>query len=145
MAGLESVQPVEAPGAIWLATETALRETQPRRVQAVRLWRFAVAAAILLAAVAATYWRLQHRWEVASVDAKGAKHISRIAPGEWIETDSGSRATVKVVHIGSVQISPNTPARLLTARPDEHRLALARGEIMAKITAPPKLFFVNTA
>jgi hypothetical protein len=33
----------------------------------------------------------------------------------------------------------------VTARPGEHRLALARGEIRAKISAPPKLFFVDTA
>jgi hypothetical protein len=33
----------------------------------------------------------------------------------------------------------------VTARPSEHRLALARGEIRAKISAPPKLFFVETA
>ena len=32
-----------------------------------------------------------------------------------------------------------------TARPGEHRLALARGEIRAKISAPPRLFFVDTA
>ena len=35
--------------------------------------------------------------------------------------------------------------RVVTARPGEHRLALARGEIRAKISAPPKLFFVDTA
>jgi hypothetical protein len=34
---------------------------------------------------------------------------------------------------------------VVTARPGEHRLALARGEIRAKISAPPRLFFVETA
>ena len=34
---------------------------------------------------------------------------------------------------------------VVTERSDEHRLALARGEIHAKISAPPKLFFVDTA
>jgi hypothetical protein len=34
---------------------------------------------------------------------------------------------------------------VVTARPGEHRLALARGEIRAKISAAPKLFFVDTA
>ena len=145
MATLDNLPLVEAPEAIWPSVEKSLRETQPRRMPPVRLWRFALAAAILLVAVAAMYWRLEHRWEVASVDAKGTKHISRIAAGEWIETDSGSRATVKVGEIGSVEIAPNTRVRVVTARPDEHRLALARGEILAKITAPPKLFFVDTA
>jgi hypothetical protein len=35
--------------------------------------------------------------------------------------------------------------RVVTTRSDEHRLALAHGEIRAKISAPPKLFFVDTA
>jgi hypothetical protein len=34
---------------------------------------------------------------------------------------------------------------VVTARTGEHRIALARGEIRAKILAPPKLFFVDTA
>jgi hypothetical protein len=34
--------------------------------------------------------------------------------------------------------------QLLTARPDEHRLNLARGSISAQIAAPPRLFFVET-
>jgi hypothetical protein len=42
-------------------------------------------------------------------------------------------------------VSPNTRLRVVTARPDEHRLNLARGEIHAAISAPPKLFFVDTA
>jgi hypothetical protein len=33
----------------------------------------------------------------------------------------------------------------VTNRPEEHRLALARGEIRAKISAPPRLFFVDIA
>jgi hypothetical protein len=34
---------------------------------------------------------------------------------------------------------------VVTERANEHRLALARGEIRATISAPPKLFFVDTA
>jgi hypothetical protein len=33
----------------------------------------------------------------------------------------------------------------VTAKQGEHRLALARGEIHARISAPPRLFFVDTA
>src|SRR5439155_13447187 len=43
------------------------------------------------------------------------------------------------------EIAPNTRVRVVTARSSEHRLALTRGEIRAKISAPPKLFFVDTA
>jgi hypothetical protein len=44
-----------------------------------------------------------------------------------------------------VEVAPNTRLRVVTARPGEHRLALARGEIRAKILAAPRLFFVDTA
>jgi hypothetical protein len=79
------------------------------------------------------------------VDAKHLRGAGRVGAGEWIETDAGSRASVKVGEIGSVEVAPNTRVRVVTARPGEHRLALARGEIRAKIFAPPRLFFVDTA
>jgi hypothetical protein len=44
-----------------------------------------------------------------------------------------------------VEVEPNTRLRIITARAGEHRLALAHGEIRARISAPPKLFFVDTA
>ena len=51
----------------------------------------------------------------------------------------------RVGEIGSVEVEPNTRLRVVAAQPGEHRLALERGEIRAKITAPPRLFFVETA
>ena len=108
-----------------------------------------------MALAGAAYWRFAHpsgtRWEVVrlagspSVGGKPIRGAGRIGAGEWIETDATSRATVKVGEIGSVEIAPGTRVRVVTARPGEHRLALARGEIRAKISAPPKLFFVDTA
>jgi hypothetical protein len=91
------------------------------------------------------------RWEVvrlAGSPTVGATHIrgaAKVGAGEWIETDSGSSATVKVGEIGSVEVEPNTRVRVVSAHPGEHRLALVRGEIRAKISAPPRLFFVDTA
>jgi hypothetical protein len=79
------------------------------------------------------------------VNRKHIRGAAQIGAGEWIETDSGSSATVKVGEIGSVEVEPNTRLRIVTARPGEHRLALAQGEIRAKISAPPRLFFVETA
>jgi hypothetical protein len=68
-----------------------------------------------------------------------------VEKGQWIETDSHSRATVQVGTIGSVEIEPGTRLQVVKAQPGEHRLALAQGEIRARISAPPKLFFVDTA
>jgi hypothetical protein len=163
MSMLRHLPKVEAPEAIWASIETALllrRDRMERsQIPTGRPWRWAFAAT-LLALFAVTFfsvehWRITHDrgalWEVVRIDGSpsvGAKHFratANIAAGEWMETDSSSRAGIKVGDIGSVEVEPNTRLRVVTAKPGEHRLALARGEIRAKISAPPRLFFVDTA
>jgi Putative zinc-finger/FecR protein len=138
---LEHLPRVEAPDSIWASIEAALDEHRSRKMWTVRWWRLAFAASLVLACwIAARQPGM--RWEVVRLDGSGAGHIRA---GEWIETDSRSSASIKVGQIGSVEVAPNTRVRVVTARPGEHRLALARGEIRAKISAPPRLFFVDTA
>jgi len=155
MAILEHLPSVEAPEAIWASLEAAFERNQTVPRPAVLRWRWVFAAIVLLAVAGAAYWRLSHasgaRWEVArldgspSVSTKPIRGVGQVGAGEWIETDARSRAMVKVGDIGSVEVAPNTRVRVVTARPSEHRLSLARGEIRAKISAPPRLFFVDTA
>ena len=151
MAALENLPLVEAPDAIWTAIARQLK-VRPAREP----WRrWALAAALAVAVIALAYWGAARRsgakWEVvrlAGAPVVGSKTIEtsgRIGAGEWIVTDGGSRAAVKIGEIGSVDVEPNTRVRVLVTRPTEHRLALARGEIRAKISAPPRLFFVDTA
>jgi hypothetical protein len=148
MAMVEHLPPVEAPAAIWASIETAL-DAKPREKP---IWRWAFAAAVLLTVAGIAYWRAPvTQWDVVRLDGTpvvGAKHIrgtGKIAAGEWIKTDSASRAGIKVGDIGTVEVEPNTQVRVVTAKAGEHRLALQRGEIRAKILAPPRLFFVDTA
>jgi hypothetical protein len=68
----------------------------------------------------------------------------RLRVGQWLQTDQASRARIDVAQIGQVQVEPNTRVRLVTTRSDQHRLNLARGSLQAKISAPPRLFFVET-
>jgi predicted anti-sigma-YlaC factor YlaD len=153
MEALDQLALVEPPDAIWTSIEAALRQ-RPDRSTA-RYWRLAFAASTILALAGAAYWtvglRPGTRWNVTRIDGSPVvnhKHIldkGQIGAGEWIETDSGSSATVRVGKIGSVEVEPNTRLRIVMARPGEHRLALARGEIRASISAPPRLFFVDTA
>jgi hypothetical protein len=98
-----------------------------------------------------TYYRsTRPAWEVARlagtplVDSRRIGARGRLAIGEWLETDAGSRAEIKVANIGEVEIEPGTRVRLLETRLTEHRLELERGRISARIWAPPRLFFVNT-
>ncbi len=155
MAMVEHLPPVEAPESIWSSIEAAFQQNRSRQMPAVLPWRWVLAATIVLALTGAAYWRLAHssgtRWAVVrlagspSVAAKPIRGTAHVGAGEWIETDARSRAMVKVGEIGSVEVAPNTRLRVVTAQPREHRLALAHGEIRAKISAPPKLFFVDTA
>jgi FecR protein/Putative zinc-finger len=151
---LDRLPPVEAPDAIWVSIEAVLRERQSQKTSHARWRRLAFAATVVLVLLGAAYWAVAHRpgmrWDVVridglpTVDAKPIRGAGKIGAGQWIETDAGSSATVKVGEIGSVEVAPNTRLRVVAARPGEHRLALARGEIRAKISAPPRLFFVDT-
>jgi len=114
--------------------------------------RIAVAAAAAL--VVAGMWLAAPQgrpaWDVVRLEGApkvGAERISqtgRLKVGDWLETDSASRAKIRVGQIGEVEIEPNTRLRLVQARPTEHRLALARGTVHARIWAPPRLFTVET-
>jgi hypothetical protein len=136
IAMLEHLPVVEAPEEIWASIEeslhenrqatsgrlsgsTDLRSSAPRSVLR---WAFA-AAAMVLTLVGVAYWNKTR----------------------WIETGSSSRAEIKIGDIGTVEIEPNTRVRVVTEKPGEHRLRLAHGEIRATISAPPRLFFVDTA
>lgn len=68
----------------------------------------------------------------------------KLAVGEFLETDANSRAKVQVADIGNVEIAPNSRVKLVGTKTTEHRLALEKGEIKAKIYAPPRLFIVDT-
>lgn len=120
----------------------------------------ALAGALLLLIAASTYWFYQRHpepddphapaWAVtrlAGQPAVGKQKIGatgKLAVGQWLVTDEQSRAQISVGVIGEVQIEPNSRVRLVAARADEHRLALARGRMHAFIWAPPRQFYVDT-
>lgn len=68
----------------------------------------------------------------------------KLAVGEFLETDKNSRARVQVADIGNVEIAPNSRVKLVKTKSTEHRLSLEKGELHAKIFAPPRLFIVDT-
>jgi len=88
-------------------------------------------------------------WEVNSLEGTpkiGDRRSSsgQLSEGQWVETDSGSRALIEVAGIGQVEVYSNSRVRLIRTGKREHRMALAKGSLHAKITAPPRLFFVDT-
>ena len=85
-------------------------------------------------------------WGVArySVGSDQVAATTRLGAGELLETDAQSRALLDIGQIGTVELEPNSRVRLIETDVTEHRLALDRGKIHAKISAPPRLFFVDT-
>jgi len=109
------------------------------------MWQWAVAAALILGLTGAWFATRQPRtaWDVVQV-AGSTETAGRVTEGEWLETGADARARITVGAIGVVELEPDTRVRLVAANPREHRLELGRGEIAATISAPPRLFFVNT-
>lgn len=113
---------VKAPDTVWRSIEASL-DVPILRAPIWPRWAFAVACFVAL--VAGGYWEYARR--------------------QWIETSATSSVTLQIGQIGTVDVRPGTRLRIVADRPQEHRLALVHGEIHAKISAPPRLFFVDTA
>jgi hypothetical protein len=157
----ERLPQLSAPDSLWLDLQTQLdgagapRPTVSQPGFTFRSLRFVPVAAVVLLTIGIGAFYLYPRpatpfWDV--VRLNGSPRIAaspiaargRLALGQWLETDGSSRAQIDVGSIGQVEIDPNTRVRLVTAKPTEHRLELARGKMSARIWAPPRLFFVDT-
>ncbi len=156
---------ITAPDSIWAEIETNLQqhpEALPngRASDTLRLARYlkpslAFAAGFVLLFIAGVFL-VRHRnearpsWEVARlngaprINANRINDTGKLAVGQWLETDDTSSARIDIGNVGQVEVDPNTRVRLVATQPTEHRLELARGRMSARISAPPKLFFVNT-
>jgi hypothetical protein len=131
------------------------RELASARSRRRSKWVFAPLAAMLIAVVALTSFWIYTRtrsatWQVVRLD--GAPKLNstllsdtgNFAEGEWLETDNASRARVQIGKIGHVDVEPNTRLRLVSTKLTEQRIALERGKMAATISAPPRIFFVDT-
>jgi FecR protein/Putative zinc-finger len=146
---------------------TAQSDGAKRRTISIRRpYKFAVAglALTLLAGIGALWIYTRERqktvvnnpaentpaWSVTRIDGQpkiAERHIGErgmLAIGQWLVTDDASRAQISVGEIGEVRVEPNSRIRLVQAREEEHRLALARGKMFALIWAPPRQFYVDT-
>jgi hypothetical protein len=125
-----------APAAAW-----GFRRRLPGLAPPVRAWalRPALAAALLLCLGGVLWLRVARHagWRVAESSGRYTLAAGRL------ETSPASRVRLGVGRLGFVTVEPDTRVRLLATRP-EHRLALERGAIAARISAPPRLFYVET-
>lgn len=150
---LQQIPLFEAPESLWIEIERSADARSKAQSAPVPVWRYAIAALVVSAALGG-YWTYSRRpavlWNVETLDGSpsaGKQPIgtrASVPTGEWIETDARSRARIQVGEIGSVDVEPNTGVRLVASGINGHRLALRSGGISAKISAPPRLFFVDT-
>lgn len=116
--------------------------------------RFLAAAAALVLGCGAALWRPPSThgpsWPVVRLEGMpvaGTTPVgdaARLAVGEWLETDAGSRATLAISTIGRLDVDPRTRLRIVETREGAHRLAMTRGRVHAFIWAPPGQFVVDT-
>ena len=169
---LQRLPPAEARESLWSTIRSELQRVEkgegrpaipqpeksrrpPVLLRAVRS-RGVAAAAVLVVLIGGAYLGLRRGYDAPSgwgvtplagaptVEGAPLSRPSEIEAGQWLVTDSLSRAELAVGQIGRVRLGPNTRLRLDRARPTEHRLTLDRGALDAVIVAPPRLFFVET-
>lgn len=153
----ECLPPSTAPESLWGDIERSLDATRirPSRRPLHLGWKpFAVVSALLIVGLVLGigFYVLRDStgpWEVIAVGAVrlGSDQVTgrgMLGVGEHLETTGDSRATIRVGLIGEVEVDPNTRLRLIEARFNEYRLSLERGRVHASISAPPRLFFIDT-
>jgi len=138
---------VKAPDGIWNSIEASLRSPAPESPRRLRWqpWMW-LPATVLLLAIGFWSWNRVHRtrWEVVRTTGSQPARTETIGAGDWLQTDAHSRAEMQIGTIGKVEIEPGTRLRIVATKQNDNRLSLEHGEIAATISAPPKLFFVET-
>lgn len=150
------LQLVSAPDLIWPEIAAQLHQGAGRTSFGSFAKPLAIAASLLLLIGGAlfllrntrkpalTSWRVARLNGTPRIGSVGFNDEGKLGIGQWLETDATSRAQLDVAAIGNVEVEPNSRVRLIESKPTEHRLELQRGRLSARISAPPKLFFVNT-
>ncbi len=145
---------------LWDAIQSELRAPAPRsRVSPLRRpirspWLVAAAVALAVVGGAASgvirFYGAPSQWAVRplagtpTVDGAPLTGPGDLAAGEWLVTDSASRARLVVGRIGTAEIGPGSRVRVAREGFTRHWLVMERGSVLAAINAPPRLFFLET-
>ena len=139
---------IEPPEDHWPAIRAgmahrAFTNARPERRFPWSAQRIRLAAMVTLLAVSAGALMVTRRdagrWQLATATATARPFVV----GEQF-VSGGDSARLTVGRIGEVNVESGTEVRLVRAKWSEHRLALTRGTIHARISAPPRLFIVET-
>ena len=64
--------------------------------------------------------------------------------GPWLETHANAVADMKVADIGELRVFGDSKLRVVATNSATQHLELARGHVRASVSAPPRLFVVDT-
>jgi hypothetical protein len=131
--------------------EPAIRPTPRPSRPVVRRVRTALGAAAVVTLIS-TYalGSFRSSWSidrVAGTPVAGARAIATrgtLEEGEWLETDSRSRARLSIGTLGTADVGPGSRVKLVQAGGTERALRVERGSIDARVWAPPRFFLVET-
>jgi hypothetical protein len=141
------------------AHRATLREPAPPRPRARRLAATGLVIVTVLAVAAVLVWRREgpgdgcqrpgagFAFAVAGGAARcgGAVAARGTLPvGAWLETSADAVADVRIADIGAVTVFGDSRVRLVGTSATRHRMELARGKLSARVSAPPRLFVVDT-
>jgi ferric-dicitrate binding protein FerR (iron transport regulator) len=132
---------------------------QPRRARP--RWPYAAGGAALAAAAALVFVLTRpdsrprpcavagsgFRFEaIAGVPTCGGAETAAgwLPAGTWLDTGVDETARIDVADIGQIELRGDSRLALVATGPSEHRLELERGSLHAKVTAPPRLFVIET-
>jgi len=135
---------IEPPRDLWPGIEARIHRAGWRRWYWVPLAAAAVLAGVWLVRSQPVSWDVTRLSGRPVVGTRALTASGRLRVGDSLQTDDSSRALIAVGRIGQVEVLQGSRVQLVVARADEHRLALARGTIAAKVDAVPRLFFVDT-
>jgi hypothetical protein len=111
----------------------------------------AAAAMIALGMIAAwmgqrpgNAWKVEPLSGSPTIASRGIEGATELRTGQWLRTDANSRARLEVAGLGDVRVEPGSRLRVKEARRGQRVLDLREGTIHAFITAPPRVFLVDT-
>lgn len=148
-----------------LAHTAPLAPLPPLAPRARRRWPVAVAAVAMIAAGVLAVWLARDRagaggagacgdvrgpgfaFTVAGGPARCGGVASRggvLPVGVPLVTAADATADVVIADIGALTLAGDSELTLAATGTTEHRLRLARGRLSARVTAPPRLFVIDT-
>ena len=113
-----------------------------------RPWRLVAVVAVGLATAAGAGFLILPRGipvETPFVEVRTANGAPmKLYVEKWFETAVGAHAQIQVAQIGVIDLQPDSRIRVLRSDAKQQRLQLARGSLHARVSAPPRLFIVET-